>query len=358
MVTTSDSLGTLGILGGGQLSRLTALAARALGYRVHALDPNPRCAVSSLVERLVVAPVSDKSAALDFASGVDVVTLEVEHVPASLLAELEQVTHVRPGSAPMHVVQDRGRQKQWLSAHGLPVGAFRVTEGASALQDALRELGGQCFVKAALGGFDGRGQCRASQHSDASRVLKEVGSERVSVEQELSLRAELSVLVARRPCGDCVAYPAALNHHEQGILAYSVLPAELSAATLAQARDLALDVSSALNVVGLCVVELFLLEDGTLIVNEIAPRPHGELWLGPVPPALERALETPGVRLHIYGKGTPRVGRKMGHLSAIGNDAAQALERVQRARQALFIGPQGVAEGFSSPVVPSHMESL
>lgn len=373
----ADSMGTLGILGGGQLSRMTALFARQLGYRVHALDPNANCAVAPLVDRMIVAPFTDEVAAAQLADGCDVVTLDLEHVPASLLSAISKRTKVRPGAHALHVIQDRGRQKQWLSDHGFPVGPFRVAEGAKELGDALRELPGSCFVKAARGGFDGRGQSKASLHSDPAQVLAEVGAERVSVELGLTLKAELSVLVARRPSGDAVVYPAALNHHESGILAYSLLPAPLPERIVATASRIALDVTRALDIVGLCAVEMFLLADDTLLINELAPRPHnsyhgsdracetgqfeqhvravfdlplgpvdivrptamanllGEVWLGAQPPCFQRALEISGVRAQLYGKGTPKPGRKLGHLTAIGSNVEQALERVQRAQAAL-----------------------
>jgi len=374
---SADSMGTLGILGGGQLSRMTALAARQLGFRVHALDPVASCAVSSLVDRLIVAPYSDEIAARELASACDVVTLDLEHVPASLLRSLADLTKVRPGAGTLHIIQDRGRQKEWLRDHGFPVGPFRVAEGAEALGQALIELEGTCYVKAAHGGFDGRGQAKALAQADPRAVLSEVGAERVTVERGLLLKAELSVLVARRPSGESVAYPAALNHHEGGILAYSLLPAPLPEPTLARAREIALEVTRALDTAGVCAVEMFLLYDDTLLINELAPRPHnsyhgsdrafetgqfeqhvravfdlplgpvgvvrptamanllGDVWLGAAPPSFERALEIPSVRAQLYGKGTARPGRKLGHLTAIGHDMDQALERVQRAQHAL-----------------------
>jgi len=393
----ADSMGTLGILGGGQLARMTALAARQLGFRVHALDPVAGCAVAPLVDRLIVAPYTDELAARELASACDVVTLDLEHVPSTVLRSLEGLTKVRPGSSALQIIQDRGRQKEWLHEHGFPVGPFRIAEGAHALGEALINLGGTCYVKAARGGFDGRGQCKASAESDPGGVLREVGAPRVSVELGLLLKAELSVLVARRPSGESVAYPAAFNHHEQGILAYSLLPAPLPAPILARARQIAFDVTRALDIAGLCTVEMFLLHDDTLLINELAPRPHnsyhgsdrafetgqfeqhvravfdlplgpvgvvrptamanllGEVWLGPCAPSFERALEVPSVRAQLYGKGTARPGRKLGHLTAIGHDVEQALERVQRAQHALVHPEQAVRAGGELPVLDLAM---
>lgn len=373
----ADSMGTLGILGGGQLARMTALAARSLGYRVHALNPQGDCPAAPLVERLVVAPYEDVDAARDLAAQCDVITLDLEHVPVEVLAAIAERKPVRPGPHALGIIQDRGRQKQWLALHGFPVGPFRVAKGATELQAARRELGGTVFVKAAAGGFDGRGQCVAPPDMSSAEVLEELGCESVTVELALPLAAELSVLVARRPSGDSVAYPPAFNHHEQGVLSYSLLPAPLPAHVLEQARTIALGVSEKLDVEGLCVVEMFLLSDDTLLINELAPRPHnsyhgseraletgqfeqlvravfdlplgpvgvqrptamanllGDLWLGETPPNFERALRVPSVRAHLYGKSEARPGRKVGHLTAIGANVDEARERVLLAKDEL-----------------------
>jgi 5-(carboxyamino)imidazole ribonucleotide synthase len=372
----ADRMGTLGILGGGQLAQMTALAARALGYRVHALNPEPQCPAAPVVDRLVVAPYHDERAAQSLALGCDVVTLDIEHVPASVLHAISSQVPVRPGALAMEIIQDRGRQKQWLRQQGFPVGPFRVAEGERELESALLALGATVFVKAAGGGFDGRGQCLAYPLSKPERVLAEVGATRVTVELALQFKAELSVMVARRPDGATVVYPPALNHHEQGVLAFSLLPAPLPAEVLSEAQTLAEAIAHRLGIVGLCCVELFLLPDDSLAVNEIAPRPHnsyhgseravetsqfeqhvravfdlpfgpvgvvrptamanllGDLWLGGTPPNMKRALAVPGVRVQLYGK-PARKGRKLGHLSAIGGSVDEALERVMLAKREL-----------------------
>lgn len=373
----ADSMGTLGILGGGQLARMTALAARALGYRVQALDPNPQCPVSGLVDRMVEAGFDDVEAALSLAQGCDAVTVDLENIAIPLLESVAALRPLRPGVHVMHLVQDRGRQKQWLHDQGFPVGPFGIAEGEQALKQLLEALGDKCYVKAAGGGFDGRGQCIAHPDSDPHVVLSQVGCERVTVELGLSLKAELSVLVARRPSGEMVVYPPALNHHEQGVLSFSLLPAPLPARVLAAAEKLAARVTSELDATGVCVVEMFLMADDSLLVNEIAPRPHnsyhgserafetsqfeqhvravfdlplgsvtptrptamanllGELWLSDTAPELARALDVPSVRTHLYGKAVARPGRKVGHLTATGATVHEAMQRVLEARSVL-----------------------
>ncbi|KYF70457.1 5-(carboxyamino)imidazole ribonucleotide synthase [Sorangium cellulosum] len=373
---------TLGILGGGQLGRMTALAARTLGYKVHALDPDPDCPARSVLDRCIVASFDDVAQAAELASQCDVVTLEIEKIATDGLAAAARFAPVRPSADVLAMVQDRGVQKSWLSRNGFPVGPFREVATSEQLLDATRAMGGACFVKSCVGGYDGRGQLRLSggardmgkgedgagdAGSEAAALFGSLGGQRCVVEQALDLEAELSVLVARSPSGKLAVYPPALNHHRDQILDWSLLPGPLSAAVTGQAVQIALDLAVGLRVEGLLVVELFLLKDGRLLINELAPRPHnsyhasevacvtsqfeqavravcdlplgsveivrpaaivnllGDAWEGGATPAFEAALEIPGVRLHLYGKRVARPGRKMGHLSATGRTPEEAL---------------------------------
>ncbi len=364
---------TIGILGGGQLGRMTALAARAMGYRVQVLDPNPDCAARPVVDRVVVAAFDDPAGAVSLASECDVVTIEIEQIaPAALEAALEHAP-VRPGASILRIVQDRARQKEWLSRHGVPIAPYVVVESADALQDATRTLGPTVFVKTCEGGYDGRSQLRLDAGDDPAAAFASLGRRRSVVEQGASLALELSVLVARRASGETVAYPPAVNHHVQQVLAWSVLPGDLTPAVVEEAEQLALSIARALELEGILAVEMFLLQDGRLLVNELAPRPHnsyhaselacptsqfeqlvrsvcdlplgavtpaqpaaivnlfGDLWQDGKTPKFERALAIAGTRLFLYGKGGARPGRKMGHLAAIGSTPQEALQRVQRA---------------------------
>jgi 5-(carboxyamino)imidazole ribonucleotide synthase len=246
---------------------------------------------------------------------------------------------------------------------------------------AIAAFGNDCFIKSARGGYDGRGQLRV-RPNDAQKVSGEsawklLGERPCVVEKALALEAEVSILIARRPSGECVFYHPALNHHENQILAWSAIPAKLPQETRTLAQELGRQMVEQMDLVGLLVVELFLLKDGKLLVNELAPRPHnsyhaseracvtsqfeqcvravcdlplgdpavispaaivnllGDVWLGANPPAFDRALAVPGVRLHLYEKSIPRPGRKMGHLSAIGETAKEAVERVLQAKASL-----------------------
>jgi 5-(carboxyamino)imidazole ribonucleotide synthase len=366
---------TLGILGGGQLGRMLAMAARSLGYRVHALDPDPSCPIRFVVDRLITAPFDDVAAAEDLARGCDVITLEIERVGLDALAAAARHCPVRPGPHVLGVVQDRGVQRAWLARHDLPQGPWRRCGDAQELREALLDFGGDCFVKSCRDGYDGRGQFRARAAAEAEAAWAAVGSAPCVVERALPLDAELSVLVARRPSGEIAVHPPSLNHHEDRVLAWSVLPAPLPEAVLVRAREIAVQIANAVALEGILAVELFYV-GGDLLVNELAPRPHnsfhatevacltsqfeqlvraacdlplgatdvtrpaaianllGDLW-GAGVPHFERALAVPGVRLFLYGKKDARPGRKMGHLLASGESSADAIERVCAALAAL-----------------------
>jgi 5-(carboxyamino)imidazole ribonucleotide synthase len=370
--------GTVGILGGGQLGRMLALAARPLGYHVHVLDPDPACAARPIVERVVTASFDDAAAADDLARSCDVITLEIEKIGVEAMAAASRRVPVRPGRAVLDVIQDRARQKRWLDQHHFPVTPWRLVESAAELAAAHAALGDGAFVKSAYGGYDGRGQGRLRAGLDAALLWASLGAAPSVVERAVQLECELSVLVARRPGGDQAVYPPAFNHHDNHILTWSVLPAPVSSSVTARAQRLAADVATALGVEGLLVVELFVTPEGEVLVNELAPRPHnsyheselacvtsqfeqgiravcdlplgstevtrpaaihnllGDLWQGGRTPAFDAALGVPGVSLRLYGKGDPRPARKMGHLVASAATPEAAVDRVRQAYAALL----------------------
>jgi len=372
---------TIGILGGGQLGRMTAMSARSLGYHLAVLDPDPSCAARFLVETCITAGFDDVQAARELATRCNVATVEIEKISIEAMRAVQEIVPMRPGPGVLHVVQDRARQKDWLAERGFPVGPYRKADTEDQLRDAAQALGGRCYAKVTRGGYDGRGQDILSGPDDAARVWSILGSAPLVVEKALDLDSELSVLVARRPSGEARTYAPALNHHIKGILEWSVLPGPLPHAVANQAESIARDIAAALGVEGLLVAEFFLTRAGELFVNELAPRPHntfhatevacatsqfeqhtrsvcdlplgstellrpaaivnllGDLWAGDSPPPFDRALEIPGVQLHLYGKRVARPGRKMGHLSAIGGTPEEALQKVQEARTRLTRPP-------------------
>ena len=367
---------TIGILGGGQLGRMTALAARNLGLGIQVLDPDPDCAARPVVDRVVAAKFDSVDGARDLARSVDVVTLEIEQIAPDALAAALEHAPVRPGPDVLRVVQHRGRQKQWLVDSGFPVGPYADVTSAAALARAARDIGPALFVKACEGGYDGRSQLRF-EGDDAEAAWTSLGGRALVAEQALDLELELSVLVARRASGEVVVYPPAVNHHERQILAWSVLPGELDPTVARQARDLAIAIAERFSLEGILAVEMFLTRDGRLLVNELAPRPHnsyhaselacptsqfeqlvravcnlplgvaeparpaaivnllGDLWQNDRVPNFADALSVAGTRLFLYGKRGARPGRKMGHIAAVGDTPADALDRVRRAASLL-----------------------
>jgi len=352
---------------------MTALAARNMGYRVHVLDPDANCAASPVVERVVVGAFNDATAAAELARDCDVVTLEIEKIGPAALEAVAAHVPLRPGPHVIRMVQHRGRQKNWLSTHGFPVGPHVVIESAAQLASATRDIGPSLFVKSCEGGYDGRSQVRLESGSDHEDAFAQLGNRPAVAEQALDLVLELSVLVARRPSGDLMPYPPALNHHDNQVLSWSVLPAELPPGVAREAQAIAAGIAEAIELEGILAVEMFLLRDGRLLVNELAPRPHnsyhaselacptsqfeqivravcnlplgdveptrpaaiwnlfGDLWADGRLPRFDVALAVPGCRVFLYGKPGARPGRKMGHLGATGQTVEEALGRVRQA---------------------------
>lgn len=369
---------TIGILGGGQLGRMTAMAARSLGYRVQVMDPDPSCPARFVVDACFEGSWDDAKAAADLARGCDVVTLEIEQVSLEGLRAAARYAPVRPGEALLAIIQDRIRQKEWLSAHTVPVGPYRAIRSALEMQAAIEEYGRDCFVKSARGGYDGRSQFRVTPQSteNGEAVWRALGQRPCIAERPIALDREISVLVARTPSGALKSFPSATNHHEKQILAWSVIPSSIPAALETEAQRIACSLAQELGLEGILAVEMFVTQDDQLLVNELAPRPHnsyhaseracvtsqfeqhvravcdlplgsvevlrpaaivnllGDVWANGEP-RFDRALEVDGVRLHLYEKHTARPGRKMGHLSAIGDTPEDAVQRVLEAKARL-----------------------
>ncbi len=378
---------TIGIFGGGQLGRMTAMAARAMGYRIQVLDPDPACPARFVVDACIEAGWDDSREAANLARGCDVVTLEIEQISLASMDAAANFAPVRPGRAMLAVIQDRIEQKNWLRKHGFPLGDYRAVRSLDQVREAIRELGGRCFCKSATGGYDGRGQGKVGFRSGADPedevrgAWEALGEGPGVVERAVELEREISVLVARSPSGEVKVYPAAWNHHENQILAWSVIPAPLSDNLANEARQLAESIADTFQLEGILAVEMFVTTAGQILVNELAPRPHnsyhaserasvtsqfeqlvraicdlplgevdviqpcaianllGNVWLNedgsPREPKFDAALAVPGVRLHLYEKHRPRKGRKMGHLSGVGDTADEAVAAVLRAQELL-----------------------
>jgi 5-(carboxyamino)imidazole ribonucleotide synthase len=374
---------TIGILGGGQLGRMLGFAARAMGYRIAVLDPDPGCPAAAVADRVEVGGYGDVEAAVRMAQGCAVVTYELEHVDAPVVDALAERLPVRPGPLPLRVTQDRLAERRFVAAAGIPVAAWReVSAGDDAgLAAAAGALGTPLRLKAAFGGYDGRSQVRLATPGELPGAWDRLGRPRgepALVEAELAFAAELSVVCARALDGAVETYPPAANRHEGGVLVESLFPAAVPAAVAAGAAAIARALAVAMDLVGLLTVELFRMPDDRLVVNELAPRVHnsghatleasatsqfeqhvraicglplGEAaTLGPAAmvnllgdgarrPALllgvPDALGDPAVHLHLYDKREVFAGRKMGHLTALAATPDEALDRALAARARL-----------------------
>ncbi|HUF34639.1 MAG TPA: 5-(carboxyamino)imidazole ribonucleotide synthase [Gemmatimonadales bacterium] len=367
---------TLGVLGGGQLGRMFTLRARVMGYRVAVLDPDPASPTGQLADCHLEAAYDDPAALDRLAATCAAITIEFENVPAASLERLARSRPVRPAAAAVAVVQDRIREKTALVERGFPTAPFRPVTDRNGLEAGLDAIPLPALLKTSRMGYDGKGQATVERRDDGVAAFERLGRVPCVLERRLALERELSVILARGADGAVAVFPAGENRHRDGILETTVVPARIDHRLAREARDLAVAVAVALEYVGVLAVELFVAEGGRLFVNEIAPRPHnsghwtldacstdqfeqqiralcglplaeprllspvamvnllGDLWRHGTPPWAE-AFRRPGVRLHLYGKATPRPGRKMGHLNCLAADPDRALALALEARDAL-----------------------
>lgn len=346
---------TLGILGGGQLGRMLSLAAARLGLDVAILSPEINSPASRVSEYEIVADYLDEAALLTLAERAKVVTFEFENVPARALEILTQAgVRVAPGPRALAVTQDRVNEKTFANENGVPTVPFVAIDAASDIPAALERLGAPALLKTRREGYDGKGQIWVKDASEAESAFAAIGSKPAILEGKASFVREMSVIAARGHDGQIAVYPMGENHHENGILRTTLAPAEIEQTIREQAKAIAAKVLSGLDYVGVLGVELFQLADGTLLLNEIAPRVHNTGhwtqdgcgcdqfeqhvravagWPLGNPAALCKVEMTnllgyeaedwthlarnPDIRLHLYGKGEGRPGRKMGHINRI-----------------------------------------
>ena len=374
---------TIGILGGGQLGRMLALAARAMGYRIAVLDPDPECPTASVADRQIVAGYDDVGAALRLAGLSDVVTYELEHVAAAVVEAVDAVVPVRPGRMPLQVTQDRIAERRFVEEAGVAVAPWQEIRTPDDLRHAAGALGLPLRVKATTGGYDGRSQVRVEAIAEVDGALDRLGrpaGETLLAEAEMAFESELSIVLTRGLDGRCATFPVARNRHDEGILVESVAPAPIPGEIAERAVLVGQWLAVAMDLVGTLTAELFLMPDGQLVVNELAPRVHNSghwtiegaatsqfeqhiraicgldlgstaalapsamvnlLGTGPQRPArlesagLGRALADSAVHLHVYDKRQVFERRKMGHVTALGSTVDEALERARDAADLL-----------------------
>lgn len=348
------------------------MAAKAKGYKVVIFDTVQVGPASSCADLTIVAPFDDAEALARFARAVDVATVEFENIPVSALEFLERKVPVHPSASVVRICQDRVLEKEFLRDHGFPVAPFRVVTSAAELAAALGELASPSILKTAVLGYDGKGQISVSPGDDAAVVWAMLGAPRAVLEKRISFESEASVICARNATGS-LCYPVQANVHRHGILNTTVAPAPLPSDVSEHAQAIATGIAEKLGVIGLITVELFVLPDGTLMVNELAPRPHnsghhtletavtsqfaqhiravcglplgsselrspgvminllGDLWKGGEPD-WEVFLRESGCFLHLYGKEEAKPGRKMGHATLLGK-APEAVELALQLRE-------------------------
>ncbi|WP_421145272.1 5-(carboxyamino)imidazole ribonucleotide synthase [Aeromonas dhakensis] len=368
---------TLGMLGGGQLGRYFVMAAHRLGYKVVVLDPDPASIAGAAADHHIVAAYDDPTALHDLASRCAAVTCEFENVPATALALLEQYQPVRPAAGAVRICQDRREEKAFLSRAGIPVAPNLTLQPGEPLPELPSDLF-PAILKTAREGYDGKGQWTIQAADQLPAALAASGVPCV-LEKRLPLEGEFSLTLARSPSGAIGALPLVQNWHSGGILDQTRSPANMPALE-ADARHIAEQLIAALDYVGVLTVEFFLVA-GKLLVNELAPRPHnsghpsldnaecsqfelqvralcdlplpariavrpamllnllGDLWQNGTPD-WAALLALPGVHLHLYGKGEPRPGRKMGHVTITAADWPTVEETCQRVRQLLGLPPR------------------
>ncbi|MEF3302455.1 5-(carboxyamino)imidazole ribonucleotide synthase [Paenibacillus sp. GYB003] len=367
--------GTIGVLGGGQLGRMLALAGRAMGYRFATLDPTEDSPLGQVADEQIVAAYHDADAAKRLAAISDVITYEFENVDAAVAGMLTSECYVPQGSELLYTTQHRLREKRAIEAAGVKVAPYREIRSEEELLGAVREFGTPCVLKTATGGYDGKGQwvIRAeSEVPEAYDTLAKAKTELV-LEKFIRFEKELSVIAARSPRGEIKAFPAAENIHVDNILHLSIVPARAHADVLAEAEKMAVRIAESMEAIGLLAVEMFLTADGELFVNELAPRPHNSghytmeacrtsqfeqhvraicnLPLGPVElltpvvmanvlgehvaPLLDWMGEEAGLpegvaaKVHLYGKHEAKAKRKMGHVNLLTDDVEKAIRWVE-----------------------------
>jgi 5-(carboxyamino)imidazole ribonucleotide synthase len=346
---------TIGIIGGGQLGRMSAQAAARLGYRTHIFTPEPGSPATQVAAASTVADYTNLAALKSFAAEVDVITFEFENVPAESLALLESLKPVRPGAKILAISQDRLLEKQFLNTAGIATAPWAAIETAADLTAAVAQLGLPAVLKTTRLGYDGKGQQMLRTPEDLGPAFARLEPKPLVLEGFVNFAAEISVMVARGTDGTIVTFDAVENRHKHHILDLTFAPAPMPLTVLDEAQRIARTIAAKLDLIGLLGVEMFVTADGTLLVNEIAPRPHNsghwtmdacpcsqfEMHIRavaglPLPPASRhsdavmknligpedmelwpRILATPGLIPHHYGKTEAREGRKMGHFNRL-----------------------------------------
>lgn len=368
---------TIGVFGSGQLGRMLAIEAVKMGYRIATFSPRSETPTGQIADVEIVSPYEDLQAVRDFAKSVDIVTFEFENVPSETIEAAAEFAQVHPKGEILHTTQNRLREKTFLSKNGFPVANFRHIRSLEDLSKAIEDVGSPGILKTAGFGYDGKGQSKIESRSDIERAFEKLGKNECVLEELVDFEKEVSVVCARDIRGNFVHYGVIENDHANHILDVSFAPPDVSEKVRKDAVEIARGIAEKFEYVGTMCVEFFLLGDESLIVNEIAPRPHnsghltfetscitsqfeqqlravcglplgsteflrpvamanllGEIWQEGEPD-WSKVLENKNVKLHLYGKQVARIGRKMGHITGVAKTASGARDLVIRARASI-----------------------
>lgn len=373
---------TLGLLGGGQLGRMFTLAARGMDYRVTVLDPDPLSPAAEFATGHLNTAYTHPVSLEELGATCAAVTTEFENAPAEALIALARRTTVRPSGNAVAIAQDRSAEKGFFRAHGFPVGPFATINTLADIDAALSNVTLPALLKTARFGYDGKGQAKIVDRAGLEKTFTAWKQVPCVLEALLPLAREISVVLARSANDEIAVFPVAENQHINGILDITIAPARVAEPLAAQAVDIASRLARALDYVGVLAVEFFILTDGSLLINEMAPRPHnsghytidacrssqfeqqvrvlcglplgdpslhtpavmlnllGDIWRDPdhkTPPDWAVVLKHAGAHLHLYGKREARPGRKMGHVTICDPDLNQALDIAQQIKRELGI---------------------
>ncbi len=372
---------TIGIVGGGQLGRMLTEAAIKLGFKVIVVNPSPNSPAAQVGAKEIIGDLYDKKALESLAQNADFITVEIEHLDTSVLEELAGAgKKINPSPKTIRLIQDKLAQKKMLREAGLPVADFvEITDEASA-KKALSDFGGRLLIKTRHGAYDGRGNEVVSNPEELKRALKTFDGQQLYGENFVPFKKELAVLVARNTDGQTTTYPVVETIQHRNICTTVLAPADISRAAAEKAKQVAVDAVNRLEGAGVFGIEMFLTEDGRVLINEIAPRVHNSghytieacrtsqfeqhiraisgLPLGPTdmivpaavminilgerdgetkPEGIDKAAKDPHTKIHLYGKSPTKIDRKMGHITATGQTVEEARERAHKAREAISI---------------------
>lgn len=370
---------TLGILGGGQLGRMFTMAARTMGYDVIVLDPDPLAPARHFASHHICADYTDPVALEELSNTCVAITTEFENIPANVLQTLSDRCVVFPQSEPVAITQNRILEKSFLQNNLFPIAPYIILQPDKDPTEALKKFSYPGIIKTAQFGYDGKGQMRVQSFEEVITALKTTfAHQTVVIEPQLPLRLEISVILGRTHTGQISYWPIAENHHRNGILDMTIAPARISEELTERAIKIAGQIAEKLHYIGVMAVEFFVVGMNQLLVNEIAPRPHnsghftltgcqtsqfeqqirilcglplgptelfqptvmvnlmGDLWDKKAPP-WEVILQVPAAKLHLYGKTTPKPGRKMGHFNISAPSTHEAMNKAEQIRRQLGI---------------------